>query len=40
MLRINVGYWDFLIFNRVIHNFIVQGGSSDTPVGFTTSRVQ
>ena len=29
------GYWDSLTFNRVIPNFVVQGGCPDTPAGFT-----
>lgn len=28
------GYWDSLTFNRVIPNFVVQGGCPDTPEGF------
>jgi len=31
----NDGYWDSLTFNRVIDNFVVQGGCPDTPAGFT-----
>ncbi len=31
----NDGYWDSLTFNRVIPNFVVQGGCPDTPAGFT-----
>ncbi len=30
----NKGYWDSLTFNRVIPNFVVQGGCPDTPEGF------
>ena len=29
------GYWDSLTFNRVIPNFVAQGGCPDTPEGFT-----
>jgi peptidyl-prolyl cis-trans isomerase B (cyclophilin B) len=28
------GYWDSLTFNRVIPNFVTQGGCPDTPEGF------
>ncbi|MBY0434187.1 MAG: peptidylprolyl isomerase [Cyclobacteriaceae bacterium] len=28
------GYWDSLTFNRVIKNFVAQGGCPDTPEGF------
>jgi len=28
-------YWDTLTFNRVIENFVIQGGCPDTPEGFT-----
>jgi peptidyl-prolyl cis-trans isomerase B (cyclophilin B) len=28
-------YWDTLIFNRVIGNFVIQAGCPDTPAGFT-----
>ena len=31
----NSGYWDTLTFNRVIPNFVAQGGCPDTPEGFT-----
>ena len=31
------GYWDSLTFNRVIPNFVAQGGCPDTPEGFTDS---
>jgi peptidyl-prolyl cis-trans isomerase B (cyclophilin B) len=31
------GYWDSLTFNRVIPNFVVQGGCPDTEAGFTDS---
>jgi peptidyl-prolyl cis-trans isomerase B (cyclophilin B) len=30
-------YWDSLTFNRVINNFVAQGGCPDTPEGFSTS---
>lgn len=30
----NNGYWDTLSFNRVIPNFVAQGGCPDTPEGF------
>ena len=30
-------YWDSLTFNRVIHNFVAQGGCPDTPAGFKGS---
>ncbi|MBN7815871.1 peptidylprolyl isomerase [Algoriphagus pacificus] len=30
----NAGYWDTLTFNRVIPNFVNQGGCPDTPEGF------
>lgn len=29
------GYWDSMTFNRVIPNFVAQGGCPDTPEGFT-----
>lgn len=29
------GYWDSLSFNRVIPNFVAQGGCPDTPEGFS-----
>lgn len=29
------GYWDTYTFNRVIPNFVAQGGCPDTPAGFT-----
>ncbi len=29
------GYWDSLTFNRVIPNFVIQGGCPDTKAGFT-----
>jgi peptidyl-prolyl cis-trans isomerase B (cyclophilin B) len=29
-----VGYWDSLTFNRVIPNFVIQGGCPDTEAGF------
>ena len=31
------GYWDSLTFNRVIKNFVAQGGCPDTPEGFSNS---
>ncbi len=30
-------YWDSLTFNRVIRNFVAQGGCPDTPAGFKGS---
>lgn len=33
----NDSYWDSLTFNRVIKNFVAQGGCPDTPAGFTDS---
>jgi len=33
----NGGYWDTLTFNRVINNFVAQGGCPDTPAGFAGS---
>lgn len=30
-------YWDSLTFNRVIQNFVAQGGCPDTPEGFSGS---
>lgn len=33
----NEGYWDTLTFNRVINNFVAQGGCPDTPAGFADS---
>jgi peptidyl-prolyl cis-trans isomerase B (cyclophilin B) len=30
-------YWDSLTFNRVIKNFVAQGGCPDTPEGFSAS---
>ena len=33
----NKGYWDTLSFNRVIPNFVAQGGCPDTPEGFNDS---
>ncbi|MVM39889.1 peptidylprolyl isomerase [Spirosoma sp. HMF3257] len=33
----NQGYWDTLTFNRVINNFVAQGGCPDTPAGFADS---
>lgn len=32
-----IGYWDTLTFNRVISNFVAQGGCPDTPAGFSGS---
>jgi peptidyl-prolyl cis-trans isomerase B (cyclophilin B) len=33
------GYWDSLSFNRVIPNFVAQGGCPDTKEGFTDSTI-
>ena len=33
----NENYWDTLTFNRVIENFVIQGGCPDTPKGFSDS---
>ena len=33
----NEGYWDSLTFNRVINDFVAQGGCPDTPAGFGAS---
>ncbi|MBC3786293.1 peptidylprolyl isomerase [Spirosoma utsteinense] len=33
----NEAYWDSLTFNRVIANFVAQGGCPDTPAGFSGS---
>lgn len=33
----NEHYWDSLSFNRVIENFVIQGGCPDTPEGFSDS---
>ncbi|QMW02119.1 peptidylprolyl isomerase [Spirosoma foliorum] len=33
----NQNYWDTLTFNRVITNFVAQGGCPDTPAGFADS---
>ncbi|UHG91295.1 peptidylprolyl isomerase [Spirosoma oryzicola] len=33
----NQNYWDTLTFNRVIKNFVAQGGCPDTPAGFADS---
>ena len=33
----NEKYWDSLTFNRVIKNFVTQGGCPDTPLGFGDS---
>jgi peptidyl-prolyl cis-trans isomerase B (cyclophilin B) len=30
-------YWDTLTFNRVVKNFVIQGGCPDTPKGFAGS---
>lgn len=30
----NAGYWDSLTFNRVVPNFVIQGGCPDTKEGF------
>jgi peptidyl-prolyl cis-trans isomerase B (cyclophilin B) len=30
-------YWDTYTFNRVIENFVIQGGCPDTPEGFSNS---
>jgi len=30
-------YWDSLTFNRVVENFVIQGGCPDTPAGFSNS---
>ena len=30
-------YWDTLTFNRVVRNFVIQGGCPDTPAGFKDS---
>ena len=30
-------YWDTLTFNRVVKNFVIQGGCPDTPAGFKDS---
>ena len=30
-------YWDTLTFNRVVHEFVIQGGCPDTPEGFAGS---
>ena len=31
------GYWDSFTFNRVVPNFVIQGGCPDTPEGFKDS---
>lgn len=31
------GYWDSYTFNRVVPNFVIQGGCPDTPEGFKDS---
>jgi peptidyl-prolyl cis-trans isomerase B (cyclophilin B) len=33
----NQAYWDSLTFNRVLNNFVAQGGCPDTPAGFSGS---
>jgi peptidyl-prolyl cis-trans isomerase B (cyclophilin B) len=33
----NENYWDSLTFNRVIKDFVAQGGCPDTPAGFSDS---
>ncbi len=33
----NEHYWDTLTFNRVIKDFVIQGGCPDTPEGFSKS---
>lgn len=33
----NEKYWDTLTFNRVIEDFVIQGGCPDTPAGFSDS---
>ncbi|MFT5210401.1 MAG: peptidyl-prolyl cis-trans isomerase B (cyclophilin B) [Flavobacterium sp.] len=33
----NVGYWNDFTFNRVIKDFVIQGGCPDTPAGFAYS---
>lgn len=33
----NANYWDSLTFNRMIKNFVIQGGCPDTPEGFVDS---
>ncbi len=33
----NANYWDSLTFNRVIKDFVIQGGCPDTPEGFARS---
>jgi len=33
----NESFWDSLTFNRVIENFVIQGGCPDTPEGFADS---
>jgi len=33
----NEHYWDTLTFNRVIEDFVIQGGCPDTPEGFSDS---
>lgn len=33
----NAAYWDTLTMNRVIPNFVAQGGCPDTPAGFADS---
>lgn len=33
----NAHYWDSLTFNRVVEDFVIQGGCPDTPAGFSDS---
>lgn len=33
----NENYWDTLTFNRVVEDFVIQGGCPDTPEGFSDS---
>lgn len=33
----NEKYWDGMTFNRVVNNFVIQGGCPDTPEGFADS---
>lgn len=37
MTLANAQYWDSLTFNRVIEDFVIQGGCPDTPAGFSDS---
>ena len=34
---VRAGYWDSLSFNRVVPNFVIQGGCPDTDAGFSGS---